>query len=489
MKYNETKLIVFLQTFSEDEVAEFEKFISSPYFKKGRDLVPLLKAILKFYPDLSQKGLDEESIYKEIYPDARFGDRKSKDILKTLSSSLLKMAEEFMMLANLNRSRPLKDRLLLDELLDRGLIKYYSQYRQKADAELNSPGESSVQALLDNYFLQSTDTRFHIMSLDHALYREHVFKSGDYLSAHYIVNLLRILKLRQIAEAYQQVPFEESIPDKVFGRLDLEEIVEFYRGSEFEVFVSFHYYTYMSIKNNCDEGYFHKAKKIFLANRSRLSNYEKMYFYSDLLNILNIGYMPGKDAENRKEIFHLQILCIEDKAYKLDREKYMHPDFFRNIIINALYVKEFEEAIGFVDKYISELEPKFRANMKHYSKALIAFAKSEFEDALVNISKVKYDLIDFKIDVKILSMKIFYELRMTEQAYSIVDTFRHYLRSGKDLTPELRANYVNFIVYYLKLFHACFSKNKDEALIAKKEAMQEPLLAQKPWLLAKFSEL
>jgi hypothetical protein len=245
----------------------------------------------------------------------------------------------------------------------------------------------------------------------------------------------------------------------------------------------------MSIKNKCDEDYYHKAKKIFLANRSRLSNYEKMYFYSDLLNILNIGYMPGKDAGNRKEIFHLQILCIEDKAYKLDREKYMHPDFFRNIIINALYVKAFDEATGFVDKYISELEPKFRANMRYYSKALIAFAKSEFEYALVNISKVKYDLVDFKIDVKILSMKIFYELRMTEQAYSIVDTFRHYLRSSKDLTPELRATYMNFIGHFLKLFHACLSKNNDEALIAKKEAMQEPLLAQKPWLLAKFSEL
>ncbi len=489
MKYSDTKLIVFLQTFSENEIAEFEKFISSSYFKKGRDLVPLLRAIIKFYPDLSQKGLNEESIYKEIYPDTKFGDRKSKDILKTLSSSLLKMAEEFMMLANLNRNRTLKNRLLLDELLDRGLTKYFPQYRQKADAELNSPGESSVQALLENYFLQSADTRFHIMSLDHARYREHVFKSGDYLSAHYLVNLLRILKLRQIAEAYQQVPFEERVPDKIFGRLNLEEIVEFYRGSEFEVFVSFHYYTYMSIKNNCDEGYFLKAKKIFLANRSRLSNYEKMYFYSDLLNILNIGYMPGKNSENRKETFNLQKLCVEDKAYKLDREKYMHPDFFRNIIINALYAKEFDEAIGFVDKYISELEPNFRVNMRHYSKALIAFARSEFEDALVNISKVKYDLVDFKIDVKILSMKIFYELRMTEQAYSIVDTFRHYLRSCKDLTPELKATYMNFIGYYLKLIHACLGKNKYETLIAKKEVLQEPLIAQKPWLLAKFSEL
>ncbi len=489
MKYNETKLIVFLQTFSENEIADFEKFISSPYFKKGRDLMPLLKGILKFYPNLSQDGLNEESIYREIYPDASFGDRKSKDILKTLSSSLLKMAEEFMMLANLNTSKPLKNRLLLDELLDRGLIKYYPQYRQKADAELNSPGESSVQALLDNYFLQSTDTRFHIMSLDHARYREHVFKSGDYLSAHYIVNLLRILKLREIAEVHQHNPFEERIPDRLSGRLNLEEIVEFYRGSEFEVFVSFHYYTYMSIKNNCDEDYFHKAKKIFLANRSRLSNYEKMYFYSDLLNILNIGYMPAKGADNRREIFHLHILCIEDKAYKLDREKYMHPDFFRNIIINALYVKEYEEATAFVDKYISELEPKFRANMRHYSRSLIAFAKSEFEDALVNISKVKYDLVDFKIDVKILSMKIFYELRMTEQAYSMVDAFRHYLRSNKDLTPELRATYLNFIGYYLKLFHACLSKSKDEAMISGKEAMQEPLLAQKQWLLQKFSEL
>ena len=51
MEYRDTKLIIFLQTFSKKELSEFEKFIISPFFKQGRDLLPLYKAVIKFHPD------------------------------------------------------------------------------------------------------------------------------------------------------------------------------------------------------------------------------------------------------------------------------------------------------------------------------------------------------------------------------------------------------------------------------------------------------
>jgi hypothetical protein len=40
---NNTKIVQVLRSFSAEEFREFEKFTASPYFSRGRDLIPLLK--------------------------------------------------------------------------------------------------------------------------------------------------------------------------------------------------------------------------------------------------------------------------------------------------------------------------------------------------------------------------------------------------------------------------------------------------------------
>ncbi len=68
MKYQDTKLIVFLKTFSKEEINDFEKFISSPYFKKVRDTLPLLKALKKYHPEFDEKKFSEEIVFNKMYP-------------------------------------------------------------------------------------------------------------------------------------------------------------------------------------------------------------------------------------------------------------------------------------------------------------------------------------------------------------------------------------------------------------------------------------
>jgi len=486
MEYRDTKLIVFLQTFSKKELGEFEKFIISPYFKQGRDLLPLYKAIIKFHPDFLSQEFNEENIFKEIYPDTNFGDRKSRDILKTLSSSLLKMAEEFMVISNFSRNKILKNRIMLEELLDRDLVKYYEKYRDTAEAELNIEGELSGKIILEKYFLDGIDTQYFNIILDHKNYLKKGFRSGEYLSDYYIINLLRIAKLKSFSEIGSNIKSEENISDQLLAGLNMEMILDAYKDSPHFVFIGFHYYSYLSISNKCDAGHYAKAKEIFYRHKSKLSRMEKVYFYADLLNIQNIGYQFINFSARRREIFDLLVSCIDDDAYKMYNESYMQPDFYRNFIINAIYLKEFEIAVKFTEKYTEELKPVFRKDMKFYSRAMISFGKAHYEEALVNISKVKYALVNFKVDVKILSLKIYYELKLTEQAYSMADTFKHNLKSNNEIPEELNLSYFNFIKYYIKLLNLTEKENKDEALYMKSEIEKEKIIAQKNWLIEKF---
>jgi len=437
MEYRDTKLIIFLQTFSKKELSEFEKFIISPFFKQGRDLLPLYKAVIKFHPDFISEGFNEENIFKEIYPDTEFGDKKSRDILKTLSSSLLKTAEEYMVISNFSRKKTLKHRIMLEELLERDLVKYYEKYRETAEMAVNIEGELSGKIILEKYFLEVYDTQYLNIILDHKNYLKKAFSSGEYLSDYFLINLLRIAKLKSFSEIGSNIKSEENICDLILAGLNMESILEAYKDSPHFVFIGFHYYSYLSIRNNCDAGLYAKAKEIFYIHKSKLSRMEKVYFYADLFNIQNIGFQNINLSVRRRENFDLFVSCIEDNAYKMNNDAYMQPDFYRNFIITAINLKEFDIAKNFTEKYTEELKPVFRRDMKYYSKAMISFGMEQYEEALVNISKVKYALVNFKVDVKVLSLKIYYELKLTEQAYSMADTFKHNLKSYNEMPEDL----------------------------------------------------
>lgn len=487
MKYNETKLILFLKTFSVNELEEFEKFIDSPYFKKGRDLLPFYKVLIKFHPDFNENEFFEEKIYNELYPVTGFGDKSSKNMLKTLSSSLLKMAEEFLIIENFRKNQLLKNRTLLEELLDRNLTKFYEQYSKTAFDELDEAGDLSGQNTLERYFLIWNNSRYYSILSDAKNYFEQSVSSGEIISSFYLVNILRIAKLKQHFEYDLNLKTEIDVLDKILEWIDIEKILKFYKGTPHYIFIGFNYYTYMCSINGNDYNYYILAKNIFLENRYQLSRTEMMNFYSDLINILNMSYSPLKITTDKNEILNMIKYCLEDKAYKKSDEEYMPPVFYRNVILNSIHFKEYNYADDFVKKYTNDLDPKFRENIKYFTRAWISFARKDLETALENISLVKYDLVNFKIDVKVLSLKIFYELDMTEQAYSMVDTFRHYLNSYKELTADLKTTYSNFIKYYLKTLKIRENKKFSDAFLIKKELQNEKLISQGNWLIEKLN--
>ncbi|MBK7253000.1 MAG: hypothetical protein IPI04_03555 [Ignavibacteria bacterium] len=91
----DTKLIAFLKTFSKPELSEFEKFLKSPYFKKERDPLPLFNYLKKHYPGFPSEKINEENILTELYPGESISNKKYKDLIRNISSTLLKAVTDF----------------------------------------------------------------------------------------------------------------------------------------------------------------------------------------------------------------------------------------------------------------------------------------------------------------------------------------------------------------------------------------------------------
>jgi hypothetical protein len=63
----EPHLVQMMKSFTKDELKDFEKFIASPYFNKGRNLTPYLKILIKILPGYSGQKHNQE-FFRKLYP-------------------------------------------------------------------------------------------------------------------------------------------------------------------------------------------------------------------------------------------------------------------------------------------------------------------------------------------------------------------------------------------------------------------------------------
>ena len=158
---------------------------------------------------------------------------------------------------------------------------------------------------------------------------------------------------------------------------------------------------------------------------------------------------------------------IEYRSHQHDITKYMlnknlipagyvEPYFFTNVIRNASNIKEFDWAEKFIIDYKSRLNPDFAGEISDYSFAMIEFSRGEYEKALKYLSKINLEMSNMKFEIKNILIMIYYELDYSEELFSMIDTYRHYLNRDKTVSDSIRQSgtlFINLISELLKLKH------------------------------------
>lgn len=140
---NNSKLIQILKTFSEKEWSVFEKFAAFPFFNKGRNFLPLLKVLKKFYPDFSSPKLTKQYVYGRLYRGRNYNDNTMKNSI----SGLLAIVKEFLIQTELNKDGFERRMHLLKEFSSRRINPMFeSDFK---DAENESGFEITKQIKLE----------------------------------------------------------------------------------------------------------------------------------------------------------------------------------------------------------------------------------------------------------------------------------------------------------------------------------------------------
>jgi len=461
------KLLEILATFDKSEIRQLRKILRSPFFVMREDL----KRLFEFLVDSPKKGVvfpSLEAIFSKTYPEEKF----SAVRIRGTMSDLLERVEEFLLI-NFHRQDKLEARLLLTHIYrKRKLKKSYQSNIKKTQQLLDKhPRRNGLyyKQLLD-YYVEKMKFQINTNRTDH-LYFQEISENNDIL---FLIQKLQNACAQLTHQSVYKMNTEFGLLNYFLDQL--EEQPQYMKIPAISIF----YYCYRFIKDT-DLDYFQKFKTTLFTNRHHFTNEDLLAPYR-----LAINFCIRKLNEN--ELFFAReglTFYQEGMAEGILLENNLIPRFsFNNMVAMALQLEEYNWVENFITHSSKQLDPKFQEQTVSFNFARLEFARKNYNKALVHLQTAENeDLVNVLI-LKMLLIKIYFELDAIESLQSSLDSFEQYIRR-REVSDYHRTNFLKVISYTRKLINLPdFAKTERTALIGKIKA--EAVLSERNWLLEKL---
>lgn len=481
----DSKLTQVLRSFTPEELKSFEKFLNSPFFNHGRDLAPFFKILKSHYPDFTNKKFTAEHIYSKLYP-GKTNPGNIKQMIKTLSTELINASKKFFEQVEFQKDLNHQNYYRCNQLRLRKLYKdFEKEYKCSLEQQKNSDN-GGIRDFIEKYFLNSV---FRDYSLDRDNFVnafEATLQTDENIVSAAMMICFMFEDMKNISTGYN-LPLRYTLMNNVIESIDSERLLSEMKknNDRFYPYVLIFYMIYKMNKHKERREYFYELKKLLIEYRDLFGQSENYVFWSILLSYCSANGI------SKKEFIAIYDHILENNIYKKSAGEDFHIILFRNIINVMTIAGKFEWLENFIEKYSKELHIDHRENMYNFSYAHVNFAKGNFETALEYISKVSYDVFLFKIDVRVLLLKTYYELSYFEEAYSLIDSSLHFLKNSSAFSDFLKITYRAFVQHLREILKIKFSEKIDPHALTflEKKIREESTYnaGQTEWLLMKIA--
>lgn len=468
-----SKVIVLLKTFSKKEIKMFERFLISPYFGCKQFTVNLFSELKKHYPDFRELGKKE--IFKQSFPGKVYND----SLMRKSLSLLYQYAIKFISLKLLESEPELEDFMYINYARTHSLFKLCGKHLEEFNKQMQNE-EIHMDYFYYLYIIEREKVFYKLAAFSQKDACKDVVSRNEILLLDFIIKFsLGLYEMNANKSSfnydYEQSPayifFKNFAPEKFLSEISLNEKYSFiYEISSHLLKLTF---------GNRTDDYYELKQAV-------MKHYQKLHLSLTfgLFTILS-SYSAHRFP---KEHFEINRFLVEKGFYLKIGAYFQLKDFIRTFKA-AISADEPEWAEKFLSEYKKYLNPMHNENTEIYCRALTDYYKKDYESALRSLSKVKYQLFSFKQDVYVMSLQIHYELGNHETAFSLTDSYRHFLRENKLVDENSRDRYNFFMKYYAKLFKAKLSDDRISAGLLKAELQKESNAAGKEWLSEKIDEL
>ena len=482
----DTRLLKLIRTFTKEELKSFEKFLQSPFLRPARDTTGLYNYIIKFYPDYDNSKLEKERVFEKIFKGESYNEKK----LLNLIFDLTKAAEDFLALSTLmedetefllNLSKGYSNKNLTDEsnrvnkLIEKKLKPGFSTSKDYVSKFRR------LSYLKSNYFTGINDFGNLIET------KKSYFEAS---AVQFIIDYTHIIGTVIPAQDTYGKNIKGEFIETIMKSFDLDMIMKAMEKSDLKTkhLILLHYYLLkINLEKNNPEYYF-LLRDVFYELLPDFDREEKCMIFNDLVNFCVQNY-ERDTGSFKKEIFDVYKKMLENKAYSLSENEYMQVMIYRNIVLSSITLRELKWLEHFIKSYTDCLQPEYREDLRNISYANLYYIQKEYEKALSWASKINNEFFLFKFDLKNMLLIIYYELDYFESAFSMVDSYKHYLSNSKEITPFYKVPLNNFLKLYFDLLKIKSRQGKETASFVKNKIKKESQLISKNWLLEKADQL
>lgn len=484
-----TKLIRLLRTFSKEEFRNFEKFIQSPYFRK-RDVTLLFNVLKAYYPGFDKEELNEAFIFEKTFPGKKF-DIKADSLMKTLMSDLFMSCREYLIQLEMKEKPEFRKYFLMEQLRKRKIETELLKEAGASEKDNETGGFEYAHRLLMKFFLSTPMLAYSIDRLDYEKSVEIIISQNEYLAAAAVLKSLMFTDQKITAVESFNLKIRYNFCENFSSHIDFKGMIQEMKknNDKYTPYIEIYYYAHLMKINFEDEKNFFKFKELLVENEKTLSHTEKYMMYGIATGYCNEKVSLG-DRRYRKEIVLLYKKMLKLGVYKYSPKDYFQVSLFRSMLIDARVNGEFEWMKELINNYSHELNPDYKDSMISYAYGQYFYAIGEFGKALESLIKLKSDYFLYKKDHKNLLFRIYYELKYFEEAFSVLDSLRHYFANTTDLPAMILSRGKNFIKHAEALLKIRTGNDfKNASYLRKKVTEEIDITESYEWLIEKAKEM
>ena len=478
---NSSSLILLLKNFDKQQLKELSSFVKSPYFNTNKALVSLFEYIRKQHPEFAAEKLEKKYVYKKIFGKTEFND----GFFRVLMSNLQNLAEEYLSLKGYQKETLLKKKFLLDQLM---MLPDSKKLAEKILKEGLKEADSIKPDGPDDYL-----GKYHMSFYRKYLYSTNFSASKDNMPSEHLYDEQKYLTfyflLRMLADHFYHLNQSQIInytPKLIF----VDEIISFLdKNPEYLEFPTLNmtYLRVLLLKNNNIEDLY-KLKNAFYRSYKELGHKDCFNIISIIINFCHKNYYLTEDIKFLEEKLEILKFGIDNGITSFDKDDYFDNNRYNNLFSTLIEFDRIDEAESFINEYSTKLDPEEQNFWINYSMAELKSRRGKFDEALNHLSKIRnVKTVSYKLNLKSLQLRLYYDAGLIEQAISAADSFRHFIQKESLMNPIYNEQYRNFYSYYLKLPGLSSGKNANAANELKESLQPVKNVIHKKWLMERIT--
>ena len=477
-----TYLIELLSKFSAKQMRELSDFVKSPFFNKNESVEKLFEFLRVNHPEFKAEKIEKELVYRKLFSPAEYND----SFMRMLIFRLTELSEKYLAYTEMTKRPGDENIYLTGSLLELGLDKNAQRVINHTEKELKQ-----IKIKEGKYFLK----KFELERLKHIIYSrtykattvkdkpdESLLAESNNLTEFFLIQILQryryLLNKGQTVNSYYELDFLPHIMRFLEneGKHYLKNIV-----------ISLLYRQVTLQLDPSDEKLFHEIKNALCNDATMIDDEDRRDGAIVLVNLcIEKGY-EGKE-EFYKTVLEIDEYLVGRNLYNRVKGGYFDSEMFMNIVTIALRVGRIEWAKDFIESNCKKLAPDIMENIRNFTYARLYFKTRELDKALNCISKVTYTDLHMKVNARITSITIHYELGNIEEVLMQIENFRKYIQNDKLLSAGHRKICSNFIKYTGSICKARYSPRVNLAEL-KKSIEDCEMVNNRKWLVDKVTEL